>query len=862
MSASLFTDTERASLPDTKNTTIKNIKRRHTHRGADNIMKRSVLKSMTYIACCTMIAGAAATTVYAVNAGGTKAAEEAVKAEETLEEDTGNEEPIKDETVYVLADADGSSHKVIVSDWLKNAAGSSTLSALSDLSGVKNVKGDESFSQSGDTLTWNADGNDIYYEGTSTKELPVDIKITYTLDGREISPEELAGKSGRLVIRFDYTNKAYEERVIDGKTERIYVPFAAMTGMILDNDIFSNIEAVNARLLNDGDRTVVAGTAFPMLRESLGIDSDKLDIPDYVEITADVNGFELAGTATIITNELFNDIDINTDDDTDKLIDDVDKLGEAMSKITDGSDELYDGLTQLFDKTGELSDGVSALYDGSVKLNDGLGTLNDGTKALSDGAKALSDGAKQLYDGLGELKDGTKALSDGTKARSDGAKQLSDGSAALSQGADKISVGAAQLSGGLDELTSNNAALTAGAEQVFGSLLDIANEQLAQSGLTTEKLTIDNYSAVLGKLIASLDESAVAKLAESTAREQVTKAVKSQESVIRAEVEKAVRAGVAEKAEPVVKASVFEAVLASQGLTQEAYEQGLAAGVITEQQKAAFEAAAEQQMQTPEVQAKLTAAVDAQMQTDEVKALIEKTVSDKENELIEQNLQSDEVQAKIAEAKKDAKGGAQKLNSLKEQLDSYNVFYSGLITYTNGVASAADGAKTLSGGIGELQSGAASLNGGSKQLYDGISELDGKVPALTDGVQQLYDGSKQLSDGASELSGKVPELTDGVQQLYDGSEQLKDGLSELDGNIPALVDGITQLKDGSGELSDGCHKFSEEGINKIVSIVDGDLENIIDRMNALSDISEKYGAFSGDSGRVKFIYKTDAVENS
>ena len=176
----------------------------------------------------------------------------------------------KEETVYVVADPDGTPNEVIVSDWLKNHSGAATLEDVSDLKDIENVKGDETFTQSGNKVTWQADGNDIFYQGTSESELPVTQKLTYYLDGKEVTPEELAGKSGEVTIRFDYTNNQKVTEKIDGKDEDIYVPFMAVSGMIL-GDEFSDIEVENGKVISDGSNNVVVGYALPGLKESLNV---------------------------------------------------------------------------------------------------------------------------------------------------------------------------------------------------------------------------------------------------------------------------------------------------------------------------------------------------------------------------------------------------------------------------------------------------------------------------------------------------------------------------------------------------------------------------------------------------------------
>ena len=211
----------------------------------------------------------------------------------------------KSETVYVLSDADGAPHEVIVSDWLRNKDGAAQLKDESGLKDIKNVSGYETFEQSGDSLVWQADGSDIHYQGTTDRPLPVDVKVSYKLDGKPISPEELAGKSGRVTIRFDYENKEKRTITVDGAQEQVSVPFAMMSGMILPEDTFTNIEVKNGKVISEGKNSIVIGMAVPGLRESLNIEDlkshiddedmkksiDEIEIPDYVEVAADTENF-------------------------------------------------------------------------------------------------------------------------------------------------------------------------------------------------------------------------------------------------------------------------------------------------------------------------------------------------------------------------------------------------------------------------------------------------------------------------------------------------------------------------------------------------------------------------------------------
>ena len=708
----------------------------------------------------------------------------------------------KDETVYVLTGADGSVKKIIVSDWLKNELGSASVADKSDLSDIENVKGDESYTINGDNMTvWDAQGNDIYYQGNIQKELPVGLSVRYYLDGKSVSPEELKGKSGKVTIRFDYENRQYETVQINGVNQRIYVPFAMLTGMILDNDTFQNVQITNGKLVNDGDRTVVVGLAFPGLQENLNLSRDDLSIPDSVEITADVTNFSLGMTVTLACNDLFSqlgDVDLTSLDSTSAL----DQLTGAMDQLLSGSSSLYEGLSTLLDKSGELVSGVEELAQGAA--------------AIKSGADSVDDGAAQLKAGL------------------------------------------ADLSSGLNTLSANSEALNSGAKQVFNSLLETAATQIRAKGLNVPDLTIENYAEELNTLIKSLEETTVYE----TALKQVTDAVEAQRPVINQKVTEAVRQQVETKVAAVVRQQVTEEVTAAvqqqvtatvtdtvqqqvaeqviqaaANMSKADYDAAVAAGIIPQQTQDAVNAAIQAQMgseavqfkiaenvsaqmaseavqskitenidtqiSSEAVQATITENTDAQLQTEAIQATIQQQTELQVQKAISENMASDAVQSQL----KKASEGAQTLIALKASLDDYNTFYLGLLTYTGGVDDAAAGAN------------------------------------------DLYAGADQLKDGTAQLRA-------GAAQLYNGVLQLQDG-------TPALVSGVTQLKDGAMQLSEGLQQFNRDGIQKLVHLLQNDVGDLSARVQATIDVSKDYRSFAGISddaeGQVKFIYRTDEI---
>ena len=661
----------------------------------------------------------------------------------------------KDETVYVLAGADGSVQKIIVSDWLKNELGSASLTDKSGLSNIENVKGDESYSINGDNMTvWDAQGNDIYYQGDIQKELPVGLTVRYTLNGKAVSPEQLKGQSGKVTIRFDYENHQYETVQINGQNQRIYVPFAMLTGMILDNDTFRNVTVSNGKLVNDGDRTVVVGLAFPGLQENLNLSRDQLSIPSSVEITADVTDFSLGMTVTLACNDLFSqlgDADLGSLDAAGSL----NKLTDAMDQLLNGSSALYDGLTTLLDKSGELAAGV---------------------EELAQGAAAIKAGADSLDEGAAELK-----------------------------------AGLADLSEGLNKLSANSAALNGGAEQVFNSLLETATAQIRAKGLTVPDLTIENYAEELNKLIKSLDETTVYE----NALTQVTAAVEKQRPLItqkvtaavRQEVEAKVTAAVKTEATTAAQAQVAENVIrTATGMTKKDYDAAVAAGQIPQATQDAVNAAIQAQLSDPDVQKQINATVeaqmasetvkntikaqtDAQMQTEKVQAAISQNVELQVKKAIAENMASDAVQKQLQAASE----GSKTLIALKASLDDYNAFYLGLLDYTAGVDEAAEGSNELYAGAGDLKDGTAELRAGAAKLYAGVLQLKDGTPALVSGVTQLKDGAMQLSEGLQQLN------KEGIQKL---TKLLQDDLGDLTARVQATIDVSKDYRSFSGISDD------------------------------------------------------------
>ena len=350
------------------------------------------------------------------------------------EEETQTKE--KEETVYAKADAQGNVQELTVEAVLKKEDGEE-IEDYSTLYDIKNQKGDEEFTLKDDgTIIWENKGEDIHYEGKSDKELPVSVKVTYYLDGEKISPEKLAGKSGKVRIRFDYTNKTSKTVKADGQTVKVQVPFLALSTVFLPEDTFSNVSVTNGKVISMDEQNVVAGYACPGLADSLKLTAyeptEDMDIPDYVEVTADANDFELGFTATVVTTGMFEDIDTKDLSDADDLTEDMGKLSDASGELVDGTSELLKGTKTMQSYLAEYTKGVSAADKGAEALKDSLKILNDKKGELEKGAESLETGLTNLNNALNQITlPSDESLSDNTAQSA--AEKLGTDAAALAE---------------------------------------------------------------------------------------------------------------------------------------------------------------------------------------------------------------------------------------------------------------------------------------------------------------------------------------------------------------------------------------------------------------------------------------------
>ncbi|MBQ5951240.1 MAG: hypothetical protein IJL66_03720 [Lachnospiraceae bacterium] len=402
----------------------------------------------------------------------------------------------KSETVYVTADAAGVPQKVRVSARLRHE-GTGPVRDRADLRDLRTVGGDETFTQSGTELVWENLGRDIEYEGESDAPLPVDVKVTYYLNGKETAPEEMAGKSGEVRIVFSYEN-------------RTEAPFLAVSAAVLDAEKFSAVEVTNGRVIANGDSLIALGMSLPGLSGRLRLSEYEpvkdTEIPETVEITARATDFSLSFTATVLTPGLSGALETGDLDELEEKLGKTDDLEKSSDDLQEASDKLSDGVQ-------ELSNGIGEYVDAVGKVNDGAGQLRNGADALAGNSKQLRDGAKGLADGLAELSgklsgmsaSGNTAVPDLSAldpavlaslppeiqqqlaaladmqaqltAQMEGLKgavaQLSAGASALSEGVNGYTAGVDGLAGGVRSLQSGTKKLAGAGKDIKSGLAEL-----------------------------------------------------------------------------------------------------------------------------------------------------------------------------------------------------------------------------------------------------------------------------------------------------------------------------------------------------------------------------------------------------
>ena len=798
---------------------------------------------------------------------------------------TDTQDVYKEETVYVNADATGNSDEVTVSDWLKNSGSvSGNLTDESILKEIKNVKGDETFTENGDQLTWNTAGEDIYYQGTTDKELPVSVKLTYFLDGKEVKPDELKGKSGHLKIQVQYTNNEKKTVTVDGKEEEVYTPFVMMTGMILPNETYSNVTIDNGKVISDGSRNIVVGFGMPGLKDSLDLDEETtkeaedkgVTIPENFEMEADVTDFTMSSTFTVALTDMLDDMDM------DNIID-VDSLKDSLNELEDAALELVSGSGTLADGASTLADGVSSYTAGADELNAGIQKYLGSNGELNGSVTEYVNGVGKVVKGVKDYTSGTNALANGVTSYVAGEQKIAAGAAQLSQ----LSKGLEQVQTAVDTLSK----AADGKGEATDDLVIAANQLAAgtkqlQAVLGSEEvtalLTQVNGMVTTGNELISATESLSASLqtgiatpvaniaAALTGMETQLNAINTQLGTLQSDCETAVADVNAKITDYNTKVDAAQAA-ANTSKTQIAN----AISALQVQLNATTDESVRDQISTA-----ITALQNAQTAADglnNVQKASAITVSVPTFDLSAVTSGAATLQTNLKTFKETAAALQQQLPEMQKKLDAIAAAKDSLpsdsisqltasVTQLNqGMQGLNTGLGTLSGGLGQLNT---SVQAQFPTAIQGITELNGGFMQLGSYNTSLLSGAEKLKGSSSTLAAGAGTLQSGTNQLASGlntlGSQMSAGAAKLSANSNALREGASSLSEGAKKLADGMDQFDKEGTSKLKSTVEDEFGDVLDRLKALTSDDCTYNTFSGkDSkmdGSVKFVIETEAIE--
>lgn len=737
----------------------------------------------------------------------------------------------KTETVYSVLNSDGSISDTIVSSWLHDEDGINNIKETLNLTDVKNIKSNEKPSKNGNTYTWNAKGNDVYYEGTGTKQLPVSVKLRYELDGQEMSAKDMEGKSGHLKLTISFTNNYSEVKNINGKSIVIHPSYLAGGMLNMSTGNFTNVKCESGKIVNDGTNEMLAFANIPGLNETLrsaGLDkvNNQLGISDDVTVEADVNNFDLGSIMVGMTNEIDLASELGEIGSVSELTDGIDQLIEADDQLIDGSKQLYDGTTQLKEGIAPLS----SAYPQIETLTNAFDQLHDGTTTLSTGLNQYTAGVDQLNvvskQNLYKLSMGATTLNTSlnNKESKSQLNQLVQGSQALDAGIQNLNE---QVNGDdsmlkPDMVKNLTEALKTTNEQVakLGQVLnDLQDQEGAFVDLSNQITKASENINKLGTLQTSFKEVTDGASAIITADNEQIKSVDDQLAAIRTKEINALNASI------------------------EALKN--AANAVPEDDTTGAKAKIEEQINALESQKATLGDASSLSVTlkdlSQCQAGIDKIVADSKETL-------EELNAVYNSSKTDIENLSTKLDEAKKSIEVLNGVMKQL--NENGITSEEFEKKvnTLKAGVEKLAKNSPALANGVATLANKLNNLGEGLNGLDSGMSQAYTG---ITQATSQLSDNSDSLRNGAKALNDGTAQLsasKSKMSELTSGLTKLSDAVDQLNDGAKQLYEGNEQFKSEGLDQLKEKVDlgvGELETLQSVMNEIKAMNKEYASYSG-----------------
>lgn len=768
----------------------------------------------------------------------------------------------KTETVYSVLNSDGSISDTIVSSWLHDEDGINNIKETLNLTDVKNIKSNEKPSKDGNTYTWNAKGNDVYYEGTATKQLPVSVKIRYELDGQEISANDIQGKSGHLKLTISFTNNYSEVKNINGKSIVIHPSYLAGGMLNMSTGKFSNVKCESGKIVNDGTNEMLAFANIPGLNETLksaGLDkvNNQLGISDDVTVEADVNDFDLGSIMVGMTNEIDLASELGEIGSVSELTDGIDQLIEADDQLIDGSKQLYDGTTQLKEQAAPLtgsSDQVRQLSAGAIQLNDGVKALQTGLTAYTNGVDTLAAGSQQLYgipQGVSQIQNGVSGnlgqgktnLLDGATALNEGLKQLEAQVNTLTP--TELDTMQTQIQGAMATLAGMQKTIT----DDSATLGDLSNSLNTASNAIT---TITKYNEDLKSDVGTLKND-VSDLKDQISNKnneigEKNNEIKEQIKLINDQINKINQA--TEDANSKIDTAYTTAVNAlneAKSATDDVEKQGEIQAAIDNLQHNKPSAGSD-------VLASLIPESFTVSDIDNLDKYVKNVEKDQNNisELVNKLVgTTSSVTSGLKDAQKtlvgeDGKGGLKKdLSDAQGTLSKMDALLS---QYTDPSTPTVKNVKNFKELVTGLQVAAKKLSAGSEGILGGVQQVNAGLTQLQKksqaGITQVAEGSKTLSSNSATLNGGASALSDATGTLAGQSGTF----NEMADGLDTLGKAFETLNSGAKQLYEGNEQFKSEGLDQLKEKVDlgvGELETLQSVMDEIKAMNKEYASYSG-----------------
>jgi putative membrane protein len=768
----------------------------------------------------------------------------------------------KTETVYSVLNSDGSISDTIVSSWLHDEDGINNIKETLNLTDVKNIKSNEKPSKDGNTYTWNAKGNDVYYEGTATKQLPVSVKIRYELDGQEMSAKDMEGKSGHLKLMISFTNNYSEVKNINGKSIVIHPSYLAGGMLNMSTGKFSNVKCESGKIVNDGTNEMLAFANIPGLNETLksaGLDkvNNQLGISDDVTVEADVNDFDLGSIMVGMTNEIDLASELGDIGSVSELTDGIDQLIEADDQLIDGSKQLYDGTTQLKEQAAPLtgsSDQVRQLSNGAIQLNDGVKALQTGLTAYTNGVDTLAAGSQQLYgipQGVSQIQNGVSGnlgqgktnLLDGATALNEGLKQLEAQVNTLTP--TELDTMQTQIQGAMATLAGMQKTIT----DDSATLGDLSNSLNTASNAIT---TITKYNEDLKSDVGTLKND-VSDLKDQISNknneiDEKNNEIKEQIKLINDQINKINQA--TEDANSNIDTAYTTAVNAlneAKSATDDVEKQEKIQGAIEKLQQNKPSAGSD-------VLASLIPESFTVSDIDNLDKYVEKVEKDQEtiSTLVKTLVgTTSSVTSGLKDAQKtlvgeNGNGGLKKdLSDAQGTLSKMDALLS---QYTDPSTPTVKNVKNFKELVTGLQVAAKKLSAGSEGILGGVQQVNAGLTQLQKksqaGITQVAEGSKTLSSNSATLNGGASALSDATGTLAGQSGTF----NEMADGLDTLGKAFETLNSGAKQLYEGNEQFKSEGLDQLKEKVDlgvGELETLQSVMDEIKAMNKEYASYSG-----------------